>query len=192
MKRILNLVTITLTMLFGAGNINAQMVSPMALGIRATPDGGGFTGKFFLDHNWAIEAQLNASGGSGYTNYDGPSMAVVGLLEYHIILPDPCWRIFLGPGLHFGSWDRYNDGYSYYDRSYRGVQGIFGFDGILGVEYVFKSIPLGLSADIKPAMNVARDVAFFPNNFFGVSGRYYFGHPMAHQHKSMRGQASHG
>lgn len=160
------------------GTAKAQMVSPVGLGIRLNPDGAGFTGKFFLDRNWAIEGQLNASGG-GYIANDGPSMTVVGLAEYHIILPDPSWRIFIGPGIHFGSWDRYNDGY-YDGRRYNtDVQGIFGIDGILGVEYVFKSVPIGLSADFKPAVNFVSDAAFFPNNFFGVSGRYYLGGMMA-------------
>ena len=154
----------------------AQMSSPIGLGFRATPDGGGFTGKFFLDRYLAIEAQMNASGG-GFGDNDGPSFTVVGIFEYNIILPDPSWRIFVGPGLHFGAWDRYNDGYRYNDS--RGSQGIFGFDAIGGVEYRFRHIPIGLSADIKPAVNIVSDAAFFPNNSFGVSARYYLGHHMA-------------
>ncbi len=33
-----------------------------ALGIRLTPDGGGFSGKFFTDRSLAIETQLNVGG----------------------------------------------------------------------------------------------------------------------------------
>jgi len=178
MKRKLILI-ILLIMLIGVSIVNAQMVSAVGLGVRATPDGGGLTGKFFFSRNWAIEGQLNASGGTTYMNYDGPSMTMVSLLEYHIILPDPSWRIFFGPGMHFGNWDRYNDGSGYFDGHYSGTQGIFGVDAIGGVEYVFKSIPIGLSADMKPAYNFAKDATFFPNNFFGVSARYYVGHTMA-------------
>ena len=87
-------------------------------------------------------------------------------------IPDPSWRIFFGGGAHFGVWDhdyRYNPERSGPDRD----EAIFGFDGIGGVEYIFKNIPLGLSADIKPAVNLVSDVDFFPHNMFGFSARYY-------------------
>jgi hypothetical protein len=139
---------------------------PMALGFRATPDGGGFTGQFFLNRNFAFEAQLNGAG-----LYEGNSVTAVGLMECHIDLPVPNWRIFFGAGIHFGLWNHY------YDYS---NQGIFGIDGIGGVEYMFSRIPLGLSADFKPAVNFAPDVEFFPHNIVGASARYYFRHPHAH------------
>ncbi len=153
---------------------HAQMSGPVGLGVRATPDGGGFTAKFALDRYMSIEAMVNGSGG-GFRNDDGPSFTVVGLFEYNIILPDPSWRIFLGPGLHFGAWNRYYNTDRYDNRV---NQAIFGLDAIGGVEYIFKHIPLGLSADVKPAINLASDVAFFPNNGFGLSARYYIGHKM--------------
>ena len=174
-KRIFSIIFL---LVFALSSVQAQMVSPVGLGVRLNPDGAGFTSKFFLDRNWAIEAQFNISQGflHGPDNAPayGPSIALVGLLEYHIILPDPSWRIFLGPGIHFGSWDMYHNRYDYY----RTPQGIFGIDGILGLEYVLKSSPIGISLDVKPAMNFATDVGFFPNNMLGISGRYYLGHRM--------------
>lgn len=144
----------------------AAVAQDVALGLRANPDGAGATAKFFMDHNWAIEAQLNGGG-----VFDGPSFAAVALAEYHIDLPPAGWRLFFGGGLHAGAWDRYDNG---------NTQGIFGIDGIGGVEYVFRTIPLGLSADLKPAVNFAEDVAFFPNNFFGVAARFYLGRAAHH------------
>lgn len=144
--------------------------SNVALGLRATPDGGGFTGKFFLNKNSAIEAQVNAGGIMGLP---GESFNMVGLYEYHFILPDPSWRIFFGGGLHAGVWDRGRYYSDMRDRWVDGSQAIFGIDGIGGVEYVFKKIPLGLSADIKPAINFVSDVDFFPHNMFGASARFY-------------------
>lgn len=134
-----------------------------AVGLRLTPDGGGATAKFFVMNNLALEAQLNAGGILGG---DGTSVTFVGLAEYHIILPDPSWRIFFGGGFHGGQWDR---------DDYRGTQGIFGIDAIGGAEYVFKRIPLGLSADIKPAINFVTDAEFFPHNIIGASARFYIG-----------------
>lgn len=166
MKRILVFTALALTTIT---TVFAQKANT-ALGLRATPDGGGFTGKFFIDPNLAIEAQVNAGGIFGL---EGESFNVVGLAEYHISLPDPSWRLFFGGGLHFGVWDR---GRRYSNREGRfidGNEGIFGIDGIGGVEYVFKNIPLGLSADFKPAINFLSDVDFFPHNMFGVAGRFY-------------------
>ncbi|WP_276134010.1 hypothetical protein [Polluticoccus soli] len=156
----------------GIGMVNDSYAQrgKIGLGLRATPDGGGFTGKFFIDPNLAIEAQMNAGGVFGL---EGESFNVVGLAEYHITLPDPSWRIFFGGGMHFGVWDR---GRWYSNREGRWVddhEGIFGIDGIGGVEYNFKNIPLGLSADFKPAINFLSDVDFFPHNMFGVAGRFY-------------------
>lgn len=144
--------------------------SNVALGLRFTPDGGGFSGKFFFDPNMALEAQMNAGGIMGL---EGESFNIVGLFEYHVPLPDPSWRLFFGGGAHLGVWDR---GYRYSHREERyidGSQGIFGIDGVGGIEYVFKNIPLGLSADIKPAINFLSDVDFFPHNMFGIAGRFY-------------------
>jgi hypothetical protein len=173
----INSLLLALLLVFIWGGANAQNAGSIGIGARLSPDGGGFTAKFFADRNFAIELQLNGSGGYFSTADEGPSVVAVGLLEYNIIFPDPSWRIFLGPGLHAGTWERYNNRFNDYNRT---SQGIVGMDGIFGVEYIFKSIPIGLSADVKPAMNFAPDVVFFPNNFLGLSARYYFGHKPMH------------
>lgn len=161
MRKVFLQISVLLLSMLSFSAAKAQMTSPIALGLRATPDGAGFTGKFYMNENMAIDAQLNAGG----LIIGDQSLTAVGLFEYHIILPDPSWRIFFGGGLHFGSWDRPYDGNS--------SQGIFGIDGIGGVEYVFKNIPLGLSADFKPAVNFVSEATFFPNNILGASARFY-------------------
>lgn len=144
--------------------------SNVGLGLRLTPDGGGFTGKFFLNKYVAIEAQLNAG---GIFQFAGESFNAVGLFEYHIVLPDPSWRIYFGGGLHAGVYDQ---GAYWHKGVYKdGGRPLFGIDAIGGVEYAFKKIPLGLSADFKPAINFAPDVDFFPHNIVGVSARFYLG-----------------
>jgi hypothetical protein len=159
---------INLLLVLGISVNSAAQPVTLGLGFRLSPDGGGLTAKFLPEKHIVLEAQLNAS--AGY--YNGPGVAFVGLLEYNIFLPDPSWHLFVGPGMHFGGWDRWNDGHA---------QGIFGLDGIFGIEYLFWSAPIGLSVDIKPAINLVRDYAFYPDNFFGLSGTYYFrsraGHP---------------
>lgn len=141
-----------------------------AVGLRLSPDGAGFTGKFFVDRNLAFEGQLNAGGVFGGP---GESFNAVALLEYHIPLPDPSWRVFFGGGAHVGVWDHGGSRFTSEGRYREGSEAIFGIDGIGGVEYVFKSVPIGLSADFKPAINLLSEVDFFPHNMFGVSARYY-------------------
>jgi len=161
MKKIAYAFSGLLAGLFLVSNVQAQG-SNLGLGLRMTPDGGGFTIKYFFDQNLAIEGQLNAG---GILALEGQSVTAAGLIEYHINLPDPSWRLFFGGGMHFGNWDR---------DDYRGSQFILGIDGIGGVEYIFKKIPLGLSGDFRPAVNFLTDVEFFPHNLFGASARYYF------------------
>ncbi len=149
----------------------AQRVT--GIGVRATPDGAGFNLKTGLSKHLAFEGQLNAGGILGL---EGESFNAVGLLEFQIPLPDNSWQIFFGGGIHGGVWDRavwerYSDGRIFTNRA----EPIFGFDGIGGVSYSFKKTPLGLSADIKPAVNVfSSGPDFFPHNMFGLTARYEF------------------
>lgn len=165
-------------------NVHAQVNNPSGAGLRVSPDGLGLNGKFFLSPYIAIEAQINGS--MGFNNYrpatsdvpakgsvTGSSWSAVGLVEYNYIFPNVSWRIFTGGGFHFGKWDRYDHASNEMAPK---PQGIFGFDAILGVEYLFKSQPLGISAEVKPAINVVPDITFFPANMIGLSFRYYFGH----------------
>lgn len=157
---------------------NAQTVG---VGLRGSPDGGGLSVRVLPNPNFTIEGLFSGSWGFDHwpgTSY-GPAVTLTGLLEYNILFSNPGWRIFLGPGVHAGSWNRH-----YYDRfeTRPAAQGIFGIDGILGVEYIFHEVPIGLSADVKPAINLASDLAYFPNNLFGLSARYYFGTRPAPKH----------
>lgn len=170
-KIILTLATVIGALCTGT-EANAQRSGDIALGLRATPDGGGFTAKFYTGRHWAIETQLNAGGIFGG---NGESFNIVGLAEYHINLPDPSWQLFLGGGLHAGVWDRpgsarWNGDRYYWDDD---ADPLFGIDAIGGVQYSFKSIPLSLSADMKPAINFVPDPDPFWHNFLGLSARFY-------------------
>ena len=61
MKKVLLALSGLLLTLSLSYNAQAQG-SRTGLGLRLSPDGAGFTGKFFMDRNLAIEAQLNAGG----------------------------------------------------------------------------------------------------------------------------------
>ena len=61
------------------------------------------------------------------------------------------FKWFFGFGAHIGFW---NGDYTYH---YWGTTGetytVVGIDGILGLEYSFKEVPISLSLDWKPAFN---------------------------------------
>lgn len=171
MKKMTRLLSIaTMAIMTMTTTVNAQNAG---IGIRATPDGGGFNGKFMVGKYLALEGQLNIG---GIYRLPGESFTAVALLEGVIPLPDPSWRLFFGGGLHAGAWDNRRwydnrDDVWVDDRP----EPIIGIDGIGGVEYVFKNIPLGLSADVKPAINFTGDgPEFFNHNLVGLSARYYF------------------
>lgn len=134
-------------------------------GVRASIDGAGLTAKYFLNDGFAIEAQVNVG---GIRALDGRSFYTCVLMQYHIELPLPAFRLYFGGGLHGGVWtDRP-------EATYRD-EAIFGLDGIGGIEYIFTSTPIGISGDLRPSINYIQEVEFMPHNVIGVSVRYYFG-----------------
>ena len=149
-----------------ANNDDGNTVPRFAAGLRATPDGAGISGRFFFIPSVAVELMLNGSGGT--YNDNGPSTTLVGLLEYNFLFDDPSWRIFIGAGAHMGSYKKYND-------VHVPTTSIYGIDGIIGAEYIFYAVPIGISIDVKPAVNFISGVTTFPNNTFGLGVRYYFG-----------------
>jgi hypothetical protein len=158
---------ILIALLLCSCSATAQVHGPVGLGLRATPDGGGFTGKFFFTDHLTVETMLNASSGNYYDN--GTSFTLCALLEHHFIFDNPQWRIFLGGGFHYGTWNRYGD-------SHTSPFSVFGVDAIGGVEYIFASVPIGVSADVKPSLHFISGVTTAPSNTFGFGIRYYFGH----------------
>jgi hypothetical protein len=144
----------------------------IGLGVRAAPDGGGFTARYFIDPNIAIEGQLNEGG--VILGDKSKTVEVVGLVEYHLSLPNPALRTYAGAGLHAGTWDR-GKGYSTGEgrKSMDTKDAIFGIDGIAGIEYQFSKMPLAVSFDFKPAINFAPDVAMFSHNVLGLGAKLY-------------------
>jgi hypothetical protein len=83
------------------------------------------------------------------------TVGATGLYEKHLQTLVPGLRWYFGGGGHFniGGYRRtyyryhgdYNTAYTYHSNAFAA-----GVDGIIGVEYKFKWIPLALSTDIKP------------------------------------------
>ena len=131
-----------------------------AIGLRAGTT-NGLTIKHFTKPKVALEAIISSRWrGLGFT----------GLIEGHTRAFDVNrLNFFYGAGAHVYFWGEGKRGYSPYpDRS-----SVVGLDGILGLEYNFREIPINVSLDWKPTYNFT-----VVDNFWGddaaVSIRYTF------------------
>jgi len=121
----------------------------------------GVTVKHFLNETNAVEGIL-ASKWRGFV--------VTGLYEFEYWTGEyPALNWYWGAGAHVGFW---NAGYNpRLDIAYSGP--VVGIDGILGLEYTFDEIPLNLSLDILPSLNLVGSTGWGGING-AVSVRYVF------------------
>ena len=124
-----------------------------AAGIRLGPNSAyvtaGFTIKHFLNEKAAVEAIVGVNNGLG----------ICGLYEIHFAIEavkNLQW--FAGAG-----------GYVAFRSGTTSVGGA----GIIGLDYKFEEIPLNISLDWKPELNLINPVRF-ESSGLGVSARYTF------------------
>jgi hypothetical protein len=154
---------------FKTSFLRAQTESrSLSIGIRAG-DPTGITGKYFIRDNHALEGIISL------WPY-GP--AFTGLYEIHA-------QAFSVEGLHWyygagghvrlyrASWYQKNLDW-YYPRSrYAGGVGI-GVDAILGMSYKIAPIPISLSVDFKPTVEIATQRSLYFDLESAISFRYHF------------------
>jgi hypothetical protein len=140
MKRIVVLTLISILII--SLKVSAQSDYKVGVGIRAGwPT--GVSAKYFFSDSWAVEA-------IGTGRYRGIGLTF--LLEKHKPLGED-FNWYFGGGLHgtFYSGQYYNGPHKkYYDEDTFS----WGLDGVGGLEYVFSNIPISISADIKPAIEI--------------------------------------
>ncbi len=124
-----------------------------AAGIRLGPNSAaispGFTIKHFLNETNAIEGIVGISNGLG----------LCALYEWHHpITSVDHLQWFVGAG-----------GYA----AFRSSSSYIGAAGIVGLDYKFDQIPLNISLDWKPELNIITNVAF-EGSAVGISARFTF------------------
>jgi len=153
MKRILFIV---LLILIGFASQSQEYTN--SLGVRGTY-AFGITGKHFIEQNKALEGILTF----GYGGYN-----ITGLYEIHA----PAFDVkrlywYYGGGAHIGQIHNTHPVYSDMDDG----DILIGFDGIIGLEYDIEEIPITISADWKPTLNLTG----YGSGFWGgLSFRYTF------------------
>jgi hypothetical protein len=142
-----------LLFIFITGTIVAQPYGTavgLRLGANTAHISPGFTAKHFLKEDQAVEVLVGINNGIG----------ICGLYEWHkdiATVPNLQW--FAGGG-----------GYAVfrYNTSYVGVA------GIAGLEYSFTEVPINITLDWKPELNIVSSVGF-ESSGIGLSVRYCFG-----------------
>lgn len=121
----------------------------------------GLTIKHFTGTNTAIEG-IFASRWRGFQ--------ITGLYELHYSFFDvDRLNWYFGGGAHIGLWNGDYASWGDPGTSYT----VVGLDGILGLEYNFREIPINLSADWKPAYNLFGYSGFWADGG-ALSIRYIF------------------
>ncbi len=135
-------------------SVKAQSDYKTALGIKFYPT--AVTIKHFISDKAALE-------GLGYFfNYGA---RITGLYEIHNIIPNAGGlKWYYGPGAHIGLYNNKN-----------GSGTALGIDGVLGLDYKIKAVPLNFSIDWQPLL----EFGSFKNNGFvgnlgGIAIRYVF------------------
>ncbi|MDB5229577.1 MAG: hypothetical protein JWN76_382 [Chitinophagaceae bacterium] len=131
-----------------------------AIGIKF-PGGFAVTYKKFIRGNNALEAMAEfASHGIRFS----------GLYEFHHynITADSDLGWFVGPGAHIGIWNN-----AYRTEKNFDTQLDIGIDGIIGLDYKFKGLPINISLDWHPAISLAGSTGFDPASG-GIGVRYTF------------------
>lgn len=145
--------------IFICSNLFAQQTYKTALGLRAVP-GAGFTVKHNLNSKSSIEGILG-------TRWRGIHLTGLYQVNYPVF-KEPGFRFYMGAGAHVGFWNgRYNPWWDDNKESH----GVFGIDGQIGLEYTFDKIPLNLSIDWIPGINLIGTSNFWGDEI-GLSVRY--------------------
>lgn len=130
-----------------------------AIGVKFAP--GAFTVKHFFNNQIALE-------GLGY--FYSNAFRVTALVEFHHDIANAeGLRWYIGPGAHVSFVKFKGYGYTY-----------VGIDGVLGLDYKFKNIPLNMSIDWQPSFEFGSDPINgtfkngpgFTGGFAGIGIRY--------------------
>lgn len=142
-----------------------------AIGVRFNPFLIGFTIKHMFDggpHSIEGIAATDVNRGGNFT--------MTALYEYNLkIVPDHKeWTLFFGGGVHLGIYDRWNFDHDRWVKHGDGSYATPGIDGIVGVSYTFKNLPINVSADLKPYANFSGPTKYMAEQMGGLSARYTF------------------
>ncbi|MCW3117978.1 MAG: hypothetical protein JWM28_2060 [Chitinophagaceae bacterium] len=141
-----------------------QPAYKMAVGIRLSSApamiNNSVSFKYFMTHRTAVEALVS---------FCDP-FALGALVEFYNPLRTSGLQWFYVAGGYLGFSKEYNA-----EKAIEERKTYFGGQGIVGLDYKFENIPLNLSLDWKPELNLVQDINFEPAAL-GFTARFTFGH----------------
>jgi len=159
MKRLSAFLLVMSSFFYTNAQINEGSDYKTALGVKVYP--GALTVKHFFKPNTAIE-------GLGYFSSDG--FRITGLYEKHFDIDGiDGLKWYVGGGGHMGVW---SDSWKTKYPAREGGMAI-GIDGVIGLDYKIKGIPLNLSFDWQPSFNII-GYNYFEGGWGGLGVRYTF------------------
>ena len=164
MKKILCLFLLALGLLF-VSDLSAQEYQDYktAVGVRLSSSAAMVSNsislKHFLNERTAVEALFSF----------GDPLALGALVEMHKPIGTSGIKWFYGGGGYLAFVKTYNPTKNR-DETNTNV----GAQGVIGLDYKFVNLPLNLSLDWKPELNIVRDINFEPAAV-GFTARFTFG-----------------
>ena len=160
MKKLVS-VLVVLLMVGAAGSVSAQDYKT-ALGVRLSSSpaivNNSISIKHFVTEKAAIEGLFSF----------GDPLAIGALLEIHEPLGTPGLQWYYGGGAYLGFVKSYNVNT---DKNETNTN--FGAQGVLELDYKFTNVPVNLSIDWKPELNLVTDINFEPAAV-GLTARFTF------------------
>lgn len=161
MKKIL-FVVLLLTVISAGSLLQAQSYRT-ALGVRLSSanamQNNSVSFKQFITDKTAIEALFTF----------GDPLALGALVEFHKPLSSAGLTYYYGGGGYIGFVKTLN-----VNTQKTNTDPNFGAQGVIGLDYKFNNIPLNLSLDWKPELNIVNDINFEPAAI-GFTARFTFG-----------------
>lgn len=131
--------------------VNAQDYN-WAIGVRGGVTTTGLTVKYNIDPANSIEGMIDFTRG----------VNIYALYERNIPVISEGFNFYYGGGANIGSWSKHDHN-----------KFTMGIDGIVGLEYKIRSIPLAFSVDYKPCLNFIGYTGFRATDF-GLSVKVAF------------------
>jgi hypothetical protein len=155
-------IALLLIFLFTTSVVKSQSYET-AVGIRIGGLSDGITLKHFISHSSAVE---------GILSIGNRTFIVTGLYELHTAVDHShLFFLYYGAGAHIGFFQ--DGGYYYYHNNLVYTrESVFGIDGIIGLGYKFKTVPINVGMDFKPFIDFNNGSKMFFDG--GLSIRYTF------------------
>ena len=147
MKKIIFVSLLTSTIAFAASSQSYKTAVGVRLSSSAAIVNNSISLKHFLNERSAIEALFSF----------GDPIALAGLYEVHKPFSTEGLQWFYGGGGYIGFVKTWNPAKNQNETDVN-----FGAQGVIGLDYKFTNIPLNLSLDWKPELNLISDINFEP------------------------------